>query len=66
VSSLVELNNQYYTGAVLSLALGCATAHEGERLETTVTRADERMFVAKRDFYTKSGYDRRVTRPAEL
>jgi diguanylate cyclase (GGDEF)-like protein len=64
VQSLVDLNNQYYPGAMLSLAMGCATAHAGERLEATMSRADERMFEAKRDFYTASGLDRRVTRPA--
>ena len=66
VQSLVDLNNQYYPGATLSLAMGCATAHAGARLEATVSRADERMFEAKRDFYTSSGLDRRVTRAAPL
>ncbi|HEY9237714.1 MAG TPA: sensor domain-containing diguanylate cyclase [Burkholderiaceae bacterium] len=65
VQSLVDLNNQYYPGAMLSLAMGCATAQAGERLEATMSRADERMFAAKRDFYTQSGMDRR-TRPAPL
>ena len=64
VQSLVDLNNQYYAGALLSLAMGCATAHPGERLETAMSRADERMFEAKRDFYIAAGLDRRVTRPA--
>ena len=66
VQSLVDLNNQYYPGATLSLAMGCATAQQGERLEAAVSRADERMFEAKRDFYTSSGLDRRVTRAAPL
>jgi diguanylate cyclase (GGDEF)-like protein len=66
VRSLIELNNQYYPGAVLSLAMGCATAQKGDRLEATVSRADERMFENKRDFYTHAGLDRRVTRPAPL
>jgi diguanylate cyclase (GGDEF)-like protein len=66
VQALVDLNNQYYPGATLSLAMGCATGHPGERLEATVSRADERMFEAKRDFYTSSGLDRRVTRAAPL
>ena len=65
VQSLVDLNNQYYPGALLSLAMGCATGQSGERLEAVVSRADERMFAAKRDFYTQSGLDRR-TRPAPL
>jgi len=65
VRSLVELNNQYYPGATLSMAMGFATAQKGERLEATVSRADERMFENKREFYTSSGLDRR-TRPAPL
>jgi len=65
VRSLLDLNNQYYPGAVLSLAMGLATAQRGERLEAMVTRADERMFDNKREFYTSSGLDRR-TRPAAL
>jgi diguanylate cyclase (GGDEF)-like protein len=66
VRSLLELNNQYYPGAVLSLAMGCATARRGERLEATMSRADERMFEDKRDFYLRAGIDRRTTRPATL
>jgi len=66
VQSLVELNNQFYPGAALSLAMGCATAQKGERLETTVTRADERMFAAKREFYAAIGRDRRTTQPGGL
>lgn len=65
VQSLVELNNSFYPGATLSLAMGCATAEQGERLEAAVSRADEYMFVAKRDFYASTGHDRR-TRPAPL
>ncbi len=66
VQSLVELNNQFYPGAPLSLAMGCATARKGERLEATVSHADERMFAAKREFYAASGRDRRTTQPGGL
>ena len=65
VRSLIELNNQYYPGATLSLAMGCATAQQGERLEAAVRRADEAMFANKREFYTSSGFERR-TRPSPL
>ncbi len=58
--SLVELNNQYYSGATLSLAMGCATAQKGERLEATVTSADSAMFENKRAFYANAGFDRRT------
>ena len=65
VRSLIELNNQYYPGATLSFAMGFATAQKGERLEAAVSRADERMFDDKHEFYRSSGFDRR-TRPAPL
>ena len=64
VQSLIALNNQFYNGPALSLAMGCATSRPGERLEATVSRADEQMFVAKREFYAATGYDRRGTGPA--
>jgi diguanylate cyclase (GGDEF)-like protein len=66
VQSLIELNNSFYSGAVLSLAMGSATAQKGERLEVTVSQADERMMDAKREFYTATGLDRRITHPAPL
>ncbi len=66
VMALIELNNQYYPGTPLSLSMGCATAAPGERLEAAVSRADERMFEAKREFYSNSKHDRRNTRPAPL
>ena len=65
IQALVEMNNQFYPGAPLSLAMGHALGQRGERLEAVVSRADEMMLAAKRDFYTGSGYDRR-TRPAPL
>jgi len=66
VRSLVELNNQFYPGAPLSLAMGCATSKEGERLEATVGRADDRMFDDKREFYASGENDRRTTQSATL
>jgi diguanylate cyclase (GGDEF)-like protein len=61
VASLVGLNNQYYPGAVLSLSMGSATAHKGDRLEAIMSQADERMFAAKRAFYADAGLDRRAS-----
>ena len=66
VRSLVELNNQFYAGAPLSLAMGCATAEKGERLENTVSRADERMFADKREYYASLENERRTTQAARL
>jgi len=66
VQSLIELNNSYYPGALLSLAMGSATAQRGDRLEAIVSLADERMMVDKREFYATSGHDRRMSRPGAL
>ncbi len=66
LQSLIDLNNSFYPGAVLSLAMGCATAQRGERLEATVSQADERMLIAKREFYAAPGLDRRTTQSAPL
>jgi diguanylate cyclase (GGDEF)-like protein len=66
VRTLVELNNQFYAGAPLGLAMGCASAHKGERLEATMSLADDRMYEAKRAFYAAGGHERRNTRPGGL
>jgi diguanylate cyclase (GGDEF)-like protein len=65
VQSLIELNNNFYSGAVLSLAMGCATGRQGERLETTMSLADDQMMAAKRAFYATAGVDRRLPPPDE-
>lgn len=51
IEKLAELNNQFYVGLPLSFALGRATSGPGERLDTTVKRADLRMYEAKRAYY---------------
>jgi diguanylate cyclase (GGDEF)-like protein len=67
INALLDMNNQFYPGLSLSLAMGYAVAARGERLETTVSRADQQMLLAKRDYYAASGHDRRAaTRPAPL
>jgi len=67
IESLIELNNQFYPGVPLSLAMACATAHDkSERLEATISRADDAMYAAKRGYYAAPGHDRRLTRPAPL
>ncbi|MCF4166692.1 sensor domain-containing diguanylate cyclase [Zavarzinia compransoris] len=51
VERLTDLNNQFYPGTRLSLAMGVATSLPDERLEDVVRRADAAMYEAKRDFY---------------
>jgi diguanylate cyclase (GGDEF)-like protein len=48
---LIEVNNQFYPGLLLSLSMGAATSAFGERIEEVVRRADGAMYEAKRDFY---------------
>jgi GGDEF domain-containing protein len=59
VRKLVDLNNQFYPGMLLSLSMGAATSAAGERLEDVVRRADFAMYEAKRAFYSNLPNDRR-------
>ncbi|MDH7793990.1 MULTISPECIES: sensor domain-containing diguanylate cyclase [unclassified Beijerinckia] len=59
IHALVELNNQYYGEPRLSLSMGAATSHPGERLEATIKRADDCMYETKRTRYTQPSNDRR-------
>ncbi|SIO31808.1 sensor domain-containing diguanylate cyclase [Paraburkholderia phenazinium] len=51
IRQLVELNNQFYPGSLLSFSMGAATCQHGERLETVVQRADLLMYEEKRAHY---------------
>ena len=62
VLKLVELNNQFYPGALLSFSIGMAACESGDRLEGTVALADARMYEAKRAYYLSTGQDRRKRR----
>ena len=62
ISDLVVLNNQYYSGFPLSLAIGAATSRPGERLEAAVRRADAAMYVEKRAYYADERRGRPVRR----
>ncbi len=62
INRLVDLNNQFYSGALLSLSMGAATGGLGERLEDVVKRADLTMYEAKREYYTDFANDRRQSR----
>lgn len=51
IRSLIPLNNKYYQGPELSIALGCATCEAGEALEKTLGRADQHMYKDKDRHY---------------
>jgi diguanylate cyclase (GGDEF)-like protein len=59
ILKMAELNNQFYAGRALSLAMGAATSAPGERLESVVSRADAVMYESKRAFYAGPDIDRR-------
>jgi len=53
IAKLLELNNQFYSGQPLSLAMGAATSTPGERLEATLRRADLAMYEHKKACYNE-------------
>ncbi|CAN5260874.1 sensor domain-containing diguanylate cyclase [soil metagenome] len=62
VTSLLELNNQFYagqTGLTLSLAVGMATCHgANDTLDAALLRADRAMYEDKARHYREHGMDR--------
>ena len=59
LETLVDLNNQFYHGPRISLALGRATCAQGERLEQAMSAADTRMYRSKQMHYSVVQRDRR-------
>jgi len=50
IEDLLAINNQFYSSAPLSVSLGVATSHVGEKIEAMIKRADAAMYQAKRDY----------------
>ncbi|HQQ71733.1 MAG TPA: sensor domain-containing diguanylate cyclase, partial [Alicycliphilus sp.] len=59
ITSLQELNNQFYPGKALSLSMGVAIAASGEQVEAAVHQADQAMYAEKARYYAAMGLDRR-------
>ncbi len=59
IQSLLDLNNQFYPGSVLSLSIGVAIAASGDQIEGAVNRADEAMYAEKTRYYADNGLQRR-------
>ncbi|NLZ10541.1 MAG: sensor domain-containing diguanylate cyclase [Alcaligenaceae bacterium] len=51
---VTELNNQFYTGPALQMAVGWATCQKGERIEEAIREADRQMYDNKRQFYEQN------------
>jgi len=52
ISELLHINNQFYSNAPLSVAIGMATSQDGEKMEDLVKRADRAMYEDKRLHHT--------------
>jgi diguanylate cyclase (GGDEF)-like protein len=59
IESMVELNNQFYPGQRLSLAIGIASCASAGLVEATLHEADQAMFRAKTRFYEEAKLERR-------
>jgi len=59
IQSMVELNNQFYPGRALSLAIGTALCEGVGQMDSALSRADKAMFEAKEHFYAEHDLDRR-------
>lgn len=56
---MIELNNQFYSGQHLSMAIGIASCGSASRVEDALHQADQAMFAAKARFYEAHHRDRR-------
>jgi diguanylate cyclase (GGDEF)-like protein len=59
IVSTVELNNQYYPGQRLSMAIGIALCSGAGELDAALNAADKAMFAQKECYYAESKTDRR-------
>lgn len=59
IHAMLELNNQFYSGHKLSIAIGMATCTSSDQLEATLIRADRAMYVEKTRFYQEQHIERR-------
>ena len=59
IESMVELNNQFYPGHSLSLAMGIAVCEGSGQMDQALHLADKVMFEAKERYYEEHQMDRR-------
>ena len=62
LTSVVEMNNQFYSGQPLSLAMGVASCTSGDQVEATLHKADQAMYEEKARYYAEHQPDRRGRR----
>ena len=56
---MLDLNNQFYPGQKLSLAIGIACCSSAAEVEPTIHAADQAMFEAKTRYYELAQLERR-------
>jgi diguanylate cyclase (GGDEF)-like protein len=66
IDSTLELNNQFYPGQHLSLAIGIASCVAAGQVEAAVHQADHTMFEAKALYYAQNNLERRHPQKSEL
>ena len=59
ILTMLDLNNQFYPGQPISLAIGMASCASGDMVEATIHRADQTMYAEKNRYYQDKGMDRR-------
>lgn len=59
IESMIELNNQFYPGQGLSMAIGIATCTSAALVEVGLHAADQAMFANKTRFYEEAKLERR-------
>ncbi|WP_174435702.1 sensor domain-containing diguanylate cyclase [Comamonas granuli] len=64
IQSLVDMNNQFYPGQHLSLAMGRAVCQAGEHVDEALQQADQNMYQEKKRYYDEHALDRRRQWPA--
>ncbi|MGB6243266.1 MAG: sensor domain-containing diguanylate cyclase [Castellaniella sp.] len=63
IRSLVELNNQYYSGAPISVSAGLAVCRNSAELELAMKAADQAMYADKMAYYQTYARERRYSGP---
>ena len=59
IESMLELNNQFYPGQKISLAMGIASCTSAAGVEAAIHAADQAMFEAKTRYYDEAKIERR-------
>lgn len=59
IESMVELNNQFYPGQSLNMAIGIASCASAAQVEAGLHAADQAMFKNKERFYNDAKLERR-------